>query len=214
MRSMFGIYVPLPDLLDWRSGLTKLSHREAFDELRELTRATKIEAVGTRRIVTSAPFAGPITWTDNEETVDLREIYPFLNENGRATGSMYLVESGPAVSPVITNVVVEVSGLYESWRALIDGRRIANAPPAPEQQNVETGAAGAAPIGTIAQERRCGEWLNDLMKVNSSPVKNKDSYQSEALCQFGISIRGFHRAWMAAILETGNKNWSKPGRKS
>ncbi len=67
---------------------------------------------------------------------------------------------------------------------------------------------------TISQETKCHAWLCSLMKNATSPVKSKTAYQREAVKRYGVSVRGFNRAWGSAITGTGNENWKKPGRKS
>jgi hypothetical protein len=207
-------YGPLADVLDWRLRFAPpVSHPEAFAELQDLARAHGIRARGVRRVSTNPPFSGVPTWKDVLVDLDLDAYYPVLDNNGRATGDMYPVERGPDHLLLIQKVEVELTDLWERWHALIDSRIPDNTPPAPEQQNVETEDEGAAPVGTIAQERRCREWLIGLMKDNPSPVKRKGSYQSEAIARYKISKRAFGRAWGQAVTETGNANWIKAGPK-
>jgi hypothetical protein len=68
-------------------------------------------------------------------------------------------------------------------------------------------------VKTIAAESRCRHWLTELMR-NGSPSKSRSLYQAEAIKKFGVGARSFARAWENAVKETGNKGWSKPGRKS
>ena len=56
-------------------------------------------------------------------------------------------------------------------------------------------------------------WLVNLMKAGK-PTKNKKAYLKDAKKQFSVSVRSFDKVWKAAIAETGNIKWSKPGRKS
>jgi len=67
------------------------------------------------------------------------------------------------------------------------------------------------PPGTVAGERNCKEWLENLMR-SGPPRKIKSEYQQEATRKFKVSIRGFARAWAMAITQTGAVGWSKPGR--
>ena len=69
------------------------------------------------------------------------------------------------------------------------------------------------PPTTAGAETRCKEWLIDLMKAGPRK-KGKDDYQKEAEKQFNVGTRAFIRAWMNAVAETGNKDWSKPGPRS
>ena len=118
-------YAHLADVLDWRLTFEPpVSHREAFEELREIARTNKLRARGVRRNHTGAVFGSlaPPIWADIEEYLDLGMFYPILDQNGRATGDMYPVESGPVPSLLVRDVSVEVTGLRESWRSLTDGR--------------------------------------------------------------------------------------------
>jgi hypothetical protein len=68
---------------------------------------------------------------------------------------------------------------------------------------------------TIKNEMDCKSWLIQLMADDSKPTKNRDGYQIEANNKFpSLGTRAFIRAWGNAIIETGNENWKKPGRKS
>ena len=66
---------------------------------------------------------------------------------------------------------------------------------------------------TIKGEKQCEVWLRTLMAAGS-PSQPKHQYEVEAIQQFKISSRGFARVWQAAVAETGNVDWSSPGRKS
>lgn len=62
---------------------------------------------------------------------------------------------------------------------------------------------------TIASERRCREWL--LSEVKKGPkMKTKNEYRNEAFRLFGVSKRGFDRAWTEAT--RNNPEWTKAGR--
>jgi len=65
---------------------------------------------------------------------------------------------------------------------------------------------------TISAETRCKDWLVALMK-NGGPKKPKDNYRQDAKRDFGVGTKAFNRAWANAIVETGNIDWKKPGRK-
>ncbi len=66
---------------------------------------------------------------------------------------------------------------------------------------------------TKAAETKCREWLASLMR-NGPPKQSKDKYREEAKSLYNVGTKAFHRAWANAIAETGNNDWSKPGRKS
>jgi hypothetical protein len=66
---------------------------------------------------------------------------------------------------------------------------------------------------TIAAEKRCQDWLVDLMR-RGSPTKVKAAYLAEAKQEFEISDRGFARAWSEAVKKSSNPDWTKPGPKS
>jgi hypothetical protein len=67
--------------------------------------------------------------------------------------------------------------------------------------------------GTIADEKKCTEWLTKLMK-NGRPEHSKKKYFNKAEAEFGVSRRGFDRAWANAASTSGNTQWTNPGRKS
>ena len=68
-------------------------------------------------------------------------------------------------------------------------------------------------LQTVNQQRLCERWLVGLMQ-NKQPAMRKDAYFAMAGKDFAISRHGFNRAWANAVKESGNLNWSKPGRKS
>ena len=85
----------------------------------------------------------------------------------------------------------------------------------------EASSSGAADEGTVARmglisaEIKCREWLEQLMGGGGSSEKPKSAYLAEAQQKFpGLSQRSFGTAWKQAISNTGNSQWSKPGRKS
>ena len=65
-----------------------------------------------------------------------------------------------------------------------------------------------------AAETKCRKWLITLMTDNSKPEKAKTAYKTEAQAEFSVGVKAFGRAWVRAIEETGNANWSIPGRKA
>ncbi len=67
---------------------------------------------------------------------------------------------------------------------------------------------------TNRAETECRKWLTALMTGNSKPEKAKAAYKTEAQAEFSVGTKAFGRAWGSAIEETGNTNWSRPGRKS
>lgn len=72
-----------------------------------------------------------------------------------------------------------------------------------------------ARTGSISAEVKCREWLEQLMGGGGSPEKPKAAYLAEAQQKFpGLSQRSFGAAWKQAISNTGNSQWSRPGRKS
>jgi hypothetical protein len=74
--------------------------------------------------------------------------------------------------------------------------------------------AASALESTVAAEKRCQAWLVSLMAGGTRPESPKNSYRREALERFGVSARGFARAWAAAIAETQNTNWRRTGPRS
>jgi hypothetical protein len=61
-------------------------------------------------------------------------------------------------------------------------------------------------------ETECRDWLIELME-QGSPERNRVYYEDTAKERFGITVRGFRRAWDAAIELTGNTDWRKSGPK-
>ena len=68
--------------------------------------------------------------------------------------------------------------------------------------------------GTKGAETKCKRWLIALMSDDGKPEKTKTAYQTEAQAEFEIGTKAFRRAWANAIEETGNTDWSTPGRKA
>ncbi len=72
-----------------------------------------------------------------------------------------------------------------------------------------------SPVGLISAEVKCRKWLEQLMDEGGSSRQPKRAYLAEAQQKFsGLSQRSFDTAWKQAISNTGNSQWSKPGRKS
>lgn len=67
---------------------------------------------------------------------------------------------------------------------------------------------------TIAAVGRCQKWLETLMRAGPPGKESKRERFVEAEKQFRVSWRGFQRAWANAVERVGNKEWSRPGRKS
>ena len=67
---------------------------------------------------------------------------------------------------------------------------------------------------TRGAENKCERWLVGLMQGGKPPEMPKADYFKEAKENFAVSQRGFDRAWANAIKQSGNSDWSKPGRKS
>jgi hypothetical protein len=64
---------------------------------------------------------------------------------------------------------------------------------------------------TAAAETKCRKGLERLMAANpKNRSKTKDEYFAQAEAEFGVSRRGFDRAWATAIADTG-ANWDLPG---
>lgn len=64
-----------------------------------------------------------------------------------------------------------------------------------------------------SSEARCRKWLEGEMRKHNSAPRRKEQYRQEGILKFSVTSRAFHRAWTAAIEETQNTNWSRPGRK-
>ena len=79
--------------------------------------------------------------------------------------------------------------------------------PVPEAPRGSTGKI------VLAEARECRRWLADLMRAGPSG-QSKADYRKQALARFRISARAFNRAWDGGIEDSGNTEWSRPGRKS
>jgi hypothetical protein len=78
----------------------------------------------------------------------------------------------------------------------------------------EARSNGQLPVRhTIAAETQCENWLVGLMQ-NGPQTSPRDTYKEKARDKFGISGRGFNRAWGGAKKTVGNKSWGRPGPKS
>jgi hypothetical protein len=60
-------------------------------------------------------------------------------------------------------------------------------------------------------EEETRDWLAAMML--QGPVQKQIHVAEEAKHRFGITVRGFRRAWSAAIAATGAEHWRKPGPK-
>jgi hypothetical protein len=65
-----------------------------------------------------------------------------------------------------------------------------------------------------ADEKKCADWLVEAMRASPNQrIKPKREWRLEAISQFGLSGRGFERAWRSALQESG-ATWDHPGRAS
>ena len=63
-----------------------------------------------------------------------------------------------------------------------------------------------------ADEKKCADWLVEAMRASPNQrIKPKREWRLEAISQFGLSGRGFERAWRSALQESG-ATWDHPGR--
>jgi hypothetical protein len=61
-------------------------------------------------------------------------------------------------------------------------------------------------------EAKCVDWLVEAMRASPNQrIKPKREWRLEAISQFGLSGRGFERAWRSALQESG-ATWDHPGR--
>lgn len=69
---------------------------------------------------------------------------------------------------------------------------------------------------TIGNETKCQHWLEGMMRASPlAPDRSKVQYRAEAIQMFPrLPVRGFERAWLAAIKATGAIAWSLPGRRA
>jgi hypothetical protein len=66
---------------------------------------------------------------------------------------------------------------------------------------------------TVASETKCKAWLQQEMTRHEQRPKRRDEYRLEAQERFGVGPQAFRRAWSDAIVDTGRRQWSNPGRK-
>ena len=60
--------------------------------------------------------------------------------------------------------------------------------------------------------KKCADWLVEAMRASPNQrIKPKREWRLEAISQFGLSGRGFERAWRSALQESG-ATWDHPGR--
>jgi hypothetical protein len=65
---------------------------------------------------------------------------------------------------------------------------------------------------TAGAETRTKNRLVALMGAGD-PTQSKLRYRQEAERDFAVGKRAFDRAWVKAIEASGNKDWSRPGRR-
>lgn len=68
---------------------------------------------------------------------------------------------------------------------------------------------------SVDPEQACVEWMIALLReYTDRPSEPLGSFAKEAMSKFpGLTKRGFGRCYFLACKETGNRNWSLPGRK-
>jgi hypothetical protein len=66
--------------------------------------------------------------------------------------------------------------------------------------------------GEQSAERKCQQWLLGLLRQHSDRLKPMKQLCDEAVREFGISGRAFQNCYLLAREQSGNHNWSKPGR--
>jgi hypothetical protein len=80
---------------------------------------------------------------------------------------------------------------------------------APSKPAPAAAAPNPAPKTTAAEaETACRDWLASMMEAGR-PAKTKEGYRIEAQRTYGVSQRGFLRAWSSATAATGKK--MRPG---
>ena len=63
-----------------------------------------------------------------------------------------------------------------------------------------------------ADDKKCADWLVEAMRASPNRrIKPKREWRLEANRQFGLSGRGFDRAWRSALAKSG-ATWDHPGR--
>jgi hypothetical protein len=65
--------------------------------------------------------------------------------------------------------------------------------------------------GTAGGESKCRQWLDKLVQ-SGPPDRNRRDYRTLAIHNFGVSGKGFDRAWATAT--AGHRPWTKPGPKN
>ena len=118
---------------------------------------------------------------------------------------------GPDGLNRLRHAVQDDCGEQGSSRIVVPLERVDAICPLPESEK------GKQPDGrdlSIKAETACRRWLVGLMGNDRKPDKAKPEYEKAAKEKFKIGAKAFVRAWAGAIEETGNTNWSRPGRKS
>ena len=66
----------------------------------------------------------------------------------------------------------------------------------------------------FAEERlRCRDWLLPFMQNNQPKFLTKDELRSAAMRELKVSKNAFDFGWMAAIEDTGRRDWYEPLRR-
>lgn len=72
------------------------------------------------------------------------------------------------------------------------------------------------PLGrrTALAENRCQRFLVTAMRSSDRAPKPKREIRADCQARFGVSARGFERAWAEAMRLTDAAGWGRPGRPS
>jgi hypothetical protein len=160
--------------------------KEVLPEIQDAFVRGEVEASGNTRHDPIAQRLPPETF----------EVYPLTIELTNGLLRVFPLAAGAeADEQAIFNVLVDRSSVLQRWPAASDD-----------------GTPHSVP--TAAAERRAEAWLVEKMRTHVGPPLPKQPLRAEAVNLFKVSVRGFDRAWSAAVKKAGRPDWSKAGRRS
>jgi hypothetical protein len=160
--------------------------KEVLAEIQEAFVRGEVEASGNTRHDPTARRLPPETFEVHPLTIEL---------NNGLLRVFPLAPGAVADEQAIFNVLVDRSSVLQRWPAASDQKT-------------------PRPVSTAAAERRAEAWLVEKMLTHAGPPPAKRPLRAEAVNRFKVSVRGFDRAWGAAVKKAGRPDWSKPGRRS
>jgi hypothetical protein len=160
--------------------------QELLGEIQEAFARGEVEASGNTRHDPIARRLSPETF----------EIHPLTVEARNGLLRVFpLAPGAESDEQAIFNVLVDRSRVLQRW-------------PAGSEEKTPH------PVSTAAAERRAEAWLVEKMRTHTGPPPAKQPIRAEAVTRFKVSVRGFDRAWSAAVQKAGRPDWSKAGRRT